>query len=76
MGDFSKAHAQGCPRPERTAKAMSHTIVSSILTDLILRRNLRRRTALSGPTIKSVNYCEAAELEQRVYKFKINTLPS
>ena len=32
-----------------------HTIVSSILTDLmIFRRNLRRRTALSGPTIESV----------------------
>ena len=30
-----------------------HTIVSSILTDLIFRRNLRRRTALSGPTIES-----------------------
>ena len=31
-----------------------HTIVSSILTDLIFRRNLRRRTALSGPIIESV----------------------
>ena len=31
-----------------------HTVVSSILTDLIIfRRNLRRRTALSGPTIES-----------------------
>ena len=29
-------------------------IVSSILTDLIFKRNLRRRTALSGPTIESV----------------------
>ena len=28
-----------------------HTIVSSILTDLIFRRNLRRRTALSGPPL-------------------------
>ena len=28
-----------------------HTIVSSILTDLIFRRNHRRRTALSGPPL-------------------------
>lgn len=28
-----------------------HTILSSILTDLIFRRNLRRRTAPSGPTL-------------------------
>ena len=33
--------------------ASEHIIVSSILTDLIFRRNLRRRTALSGPTIES-----------------------
>ena len=36
-----------------------HTIVSKILTDLIFRRNLRRRTTLPGPTVESAKQIQA-----------------
>ena len=53
-----------------------HTIVSSIIMNLIFSRDLRRRTAQLGPTIESAKQCEAAQHDQCVSKFKINTIPS
>ena len=49
-----------------------HTIVSSILTGLIFRRNGGRRAACLNPSSAS----EAAEFELRVSKFKSDTRTS
>ena len=63
--DRCRVSSTASPAGENSqCNVLEHTIVSSILTDLIFRRNLSRRTKLSGPTIESAKQLNSSNAFQ------------